>query len=99
MSTRQRDHRWALLSVLSECTKRHSTKLASLPSAKAIALDKEALPVPRCALFAESYDLDTRQITSLPSVTLDKLTSIPVLFFLFHPNKQKIYHIIITYTS
>jgi hypothetical protein len=81
--------------------------VASLPSAETIALDKEALSVSRCVIFVEGYDLDTRQRGALPSVTLDKvtnITSIPLfnLFLLFHPNKQKIYHIYITditYTS
>jgi hypothetical protein len=50
--------------------------------------------VHRCAFFAECYDLDTRQSTSLPNVTLGKVTSIPpfYLFLIFHPNKQKISH-------
>jgi hypothetical protein len=73
-------------------------KLASLLSAKAVALDKEPFPVTMCSFFAECYGLDTRQTTSLPSVTLGKVTSIPLfyLFLLFPPNKQKIYHIYIT---
>jgi hypothetical protein len=98
------------VSFFAECSWRHSAKLDSLPSARAIALGKEALSVPRCCFSAECYDPDTQQSTSLPSVTLDKVTSIHLfnLFLLFHPNKQKIshihhkYHIIITditYTS
>jgi hypothetical protein len=91
------------VSVVAECTTRHSAKVASLLSVMVLALSKEALPVPKCAFFAECYDLDTWQSTSLPSVTLGKATSIPLLylFLLFHPNKQKIshnhhrYHIII----
>jgi hypothetical protein len=47
------------VSTFAECTRRHSAKVASLPSAEATALDKEALPVPRCALFAECYCLGT----------------------------------------
>jgi hypothetical protein len=43
---------------------------ASLPSARAITLGKETLPVSRCAIFAERYDLGTRQSTYLPSVTV-----------------------------
>jgi hypothetical protein len=84
-----------------ECARRHSAKVAYFPSAKATTLDKEALPVPRCAFFPECYNLDTRQSTSLSSVTLGKVTRIPLLylFLLFHTNKQKIYHIIIAYTS
>jgi hypothetical protein len=76
-STRQRDHpRACFVSSFAECTRRHSTKLASLPSAKATTLGKEALPVPRCAffgvlwpwhsakyLFAESYTLQSDQNT------------------------------------
>jgi hypothetical protein len=64
-----------------ECTRRNSTKLASLPSTKAITLGKEAWPVPRCALFDECYDLDTRQSTSLLRVTLGKVTSIPHFYY------------------
>jgi hypothetical protein len=93
-----------------ECSRRHSAKLASLPSARAIALGKEALPVPRCCFSVECSGPDNRQSTYLSSVTLGKVTSIHLfnLFLLFHPNKQKIshihhrYHIIITditYTS
>jgi hypothetical protein len=55
------------VSTFAECTRRHSTKVASLPSAEAITLGKEALPVPRCAFFAECYGLGTRQSTSLKS--------------------------------
>jgi hypothetical protein len=98
------------VSFFAEFARRHSAKLASLPSARVTALSKEALLVPRCSLSAERYDTDTRQITSLLSVTLSKVTSTHLfnLFFLFHTNKQKIshihhrYHIIITdiiYTS
>jgi hypothetical protein len=50
----------------------------------------------RCPSFSvECYDTDTRQRTSLLSVTLGKVTSTYIfnLFFLFHPNKQKISHI------
>jgi hypothetical protein len=87
-----------------ERARRHSAKLASLPSVRVTALGKEALPVPRCSFSAEFYDTDTRQRGSLSSVTLGKVPSIHLfyLFFLFHPNKQKIshihhrYHIIIT---
>jgi hypothetical protein len=98
------------VSFLAKCSRRRSAKLASLPSARATALGKETLPVPRCCFSAECYGPYTRQSTSLPSVTLGKVTSIHLfkLFLLFHPNKQKIshihhrYHIIITditYTS
>jgi hypothetical protein len=89
------------VSCFAEWTRRHSAKVASLPSVKATILGKETLPVPGCAFFAECYSLDTRQSTYLPSVTIGKVTRIPLfyLFLLFHPNKQNICHIIITYTS
>jgi hypothetical protein len=68
--TRQRDRQRTSLSV-------------PLPSAKATALSKEVLPVPRCAFFAECYGLDTRQS--------DQYTPF-YLFLSFHPNKTKISH-------
>jgi hypothetical protein len=85
------------VSFFVECARRHSAKLASLPSARAVALGKEAFPVTRCSFFAECYGLNTRQSTSLPSVTLDKVTSIPLFicfFYSLHINKRYI-----TYTS
>jgi hypothetical protein len=83
------------VSFFTGCSWRHSTKLASLVSARATTLGKEALSVLRCCFFAECYGLDTWQSTSLPSVTLGKVTSIHLfnLFLLFNPNKQKILHI------
>jgi hypothetical protein len=94
-STRQRGRQRGPLSATLPA------QVVSLTSVEDIAFDKEALLVFRCAIFAECYDLKTRQNTSLSSVTLGKVTQIPLfyLFFLFHPNKQNIYHIIITYTS
>jgi hypothetical protein len=84
-----------------ECSVRHSANTTSLPSASDITLGKEPKPVPRSVLFAECYDLDTRQSASLPSVTLGKVTSIYLfyLFFVFYPHKQKISHIYHIYTS
>jgi hypothetical protein len=84
-----------------ECSVRHSAKRASLLSASDITLGKDPKPVPRSLLFAECYDPDTRQSTSLMSVTLGKVTSMHLfyLFFLFHPHKQKISHIYHIYTS
>jgi hypothetical protein len=78
-----------------ECLVWHSTKRASLPSARDITLGKEPIPMPRSWFFVEWYGPNTRQSTSLPSVTLGKVTSIHLfyLFFIFHPNKQKIPHI------
>jgi hypothetical protein len=60
--------------------------------------------VPRSWFFVECYGLDTRQSTSLPSVTLGKVTSkhLFYLFFIFHLDKQKIphtHHIYHIYTS
>jgi hypothetical protein len=56
------------VSFFAECTRRHSAKLASLPSARVTTLDKEALSVPRCSFSVECYDIDTQQRTPLPSV-------------------------------
>jgi hypothetical protein len=85
------------VSTFAECTRRHSAKVTSLLSGKARALGKKALPVSRCAFFAECCDLDTRQNTSLPSVTLGKVTSIPLFYLFFYSiQKQKLYHIYIT---
>jgi hypothetical protein len=80
------------VSFFAECSRRHSAKLASLPSARATTLGKEALPVPRRSFSTECYGPDTRQSTSLLSVTLGKVTSLHIfnLFLLFHPNKHKI---------
>jgi hypothetical protein len=84
-----------------ECLIWHSAKRASLPSARAITLGKEPIPVPRSWFFAECYGSDTRQRGALPSVTLGKVTSTHLfyLFSLFHPNKQKILHRYHIYTS
>jgi hypothetical protein len=70
-----------------ECLIWHSAKRASLPSAINITLGKEPIPVPRSWFFAECYDPDTWQSTSLTSI------HIFYLFFIFHPNKQNIPHI------
>jgi hypothetical protein len=48
----------SFVSFFDECYRRHSAKLASLPSARATALGKKALPVPRCSFSAECYDPD-----------------------------------------
>jgi hypothetical protein len=87
--------------LFAECYVRHSAKCTSLPSATDITLGKEPIPVPRSWFFAECYGLDTRQRTSLSSVTLGKVTSMHLfyLFFVFHPHKQKISHIYHIYTS
>jgi hypothetical protein len=84
-----------------ECPQRHSAKRASLPGVRDITLGKKHISVSRSWFFAECYGLDTQQRTSLPSVTLGKVTSrhLFYLFFIFHPNKQKISHIHHIYTS
>jgi hypothetical protein len=98
------------VTFFAQCSRRHLANLASLPSVTVIALGTEDLPVPKRCFSTECYGPDTRKRGHLPSVTLGKVTSIHLfcLFFLFHPNKQKIshihhrYHIIIidiTYTS
>jgi hypothetical protein len=76
-------------------------KACFFASVRATTLGKEPIPVPRSWFFAECYDPDTRQSTSLPSVTLGKVTSTHLfyLFFLFYPNKQKIFHRYHIYTS
>jgi hypothetical protein len=85
------------VSFFAECARRHSAKVASLPSARAVALSKEDLPVPRCFFFAECYDIDTQQNTSWLSVTLNKVTSIPLFIcFCYSLQINKRY---ITYTS
>jgi hypothetical protein len=73
----------------------------TLPSARAITLGKEPIPVPRSWFFVECYGSDTRQRGALPSVTLGKVISTHLfyLFSLFHPNKQKIFHRYHIYTS
>jgi hypothetical protein len=101
-STRQRiRQRGPHVRYFVECLVWHSTKRASLPSARAITLGKEPIPVPRSWFFAECYGPDTRQRASLSSVTLGKVTSTHLfyLFSLFHPNKQKIFHRYHIYTS
>jgi hypothetical protein len=73
-----------------ECLVWHSAKRGSLLSARATTLGKEPIPMPRSWFFAECYGSDTRQSTSLSSVTLGKVTSrhLFYLFSLFHPNKR-----------
>jgi hypothetical protein len=83
--------------LFAECSVRHSTKNDSLPSVRDIALGKEPIPVPRSWFFAECYGLDTRQRTTLPSVTLSKVSSMHLFYLFFYiPSKQTKD---ITYTS
>jgi hypothetical protein len=56
-----------------KCFVWRSTKRASLSSVRATTLGKEPIPVPRSWFFAECYGPNTRQSTSLPSVTLGKV--------------------------
>jgi hypothetical protein len=101
-STRQRiRQRGPHVRYFAECLVWRSAKRASLPSARAITLGKEPIPVPRSWFFAECYGSDTRQRGALPSVTLGKVTSTHLfnLFSIFHPNKQKIFHRYHIYTS
>ena len=100
--TRQRRLQWApFASPFVKSSDRHSTKRASLSSVWTPTLGKEALPVPKCAFFAECYSYSTRQRVSLPSVTLGKVTRKTHFLFVFlsHPNKKKIYIIDITYIT
>jgi hypothetical protein len=72
------------------CAGKHSVKGASLLSVWSTALSEEALSGPRCTFFGECYDNNTRQSDQ----------KIPFyMFLLFHPNKQKIYIIHITYIT
>jgi hypothetical protein len=83
-----------------ECLVWHSAKHASLLSAIDITLGKEPIPVPRSWFFAECYDPDTRQSTSLSSVTLGKVTRIHLFIcFLYSIQTNKRYHIYITYVT
>ena len=97
-NTRQRAHRWSLLSVsLPSALGGTRQSLLLLPSARATTLGREALPVPRCSFFVECYDINTQQSASLSSVTLDKVTSIPLFIcFCYSIQTNKRY---ITYTS
>jgi hypothetical protein len=89
------------VSSFDEYIRRHSTEVASLPSVKATTHGKEVLPVSRCAFFAECYGLDTRQkYLFAECYTRQSYQNTHFyLFLLFHPNKQKIYYIIITHAS
>jgi hypothetical protein len=65
------------VSLVVECIRRHSIKVASFLSGSATALGKEALLVPG--------------VSSLPSamvVALGKVTRIPILFVFVIPSKQ-----------
>jgi hypothetical protein len=73
--------------LFDECSRRHSTNVASLSSAAATTFGKEALSVPRCAFFVVCFGHVTRQSSQ---------KTIFYLFLLLHPNKQKIYIIDIT---
>jgi hypothetical protein len=102
-STRQRiRQRVPHVRYFAECLVWHSAKCASLPSARAIALGKEPIPVPRSWFFAECDGSDTRQRGALPSVTLGKVNSTHLFLFVFPiPSKQtkdisQISHIYIT---
>jgi hypothetical protein len=67
-----------------EYIRRHLLKVTSLPSANTTTLGKEVLSVPRYAFFVEYYNLDTRQSTSLSSITLGKVTRIPFFICFFY---------------
>jgi hypothetical protein len=80
-----------------ECSSGHSTKFASLPSVRARALGKEALPVLRCCFSAECSGPDTRQRGPLQSLALGKVTSIHLFYLFFYSiQTNKRYHIYIT---
>jgi hypothetical protein len=88
-STRQRiRQRGPRVRYFAKCLLWHSAKRASLPSARAITLGKELIPVPRSWFFAECYGSDTRQSNPLPSVTLGKVTSTHLFYLFFQTNKR-----------
>jgi hypothetical protein len=100
-STRQRiRQRGPPVRYFAECLVLHSAKRGSLPSVRATTLGKEHIPVPRSWFFAECYAPDTRQSTSLSSVTLGRVTSIHLFIcLLYFIQTNKIYHIYITYIT
>jgi hypothetical protein len=78
-----------------ECLVWHSAKRASLPSARAITLGREPIPVPRSWFFTECYGSDTRQRVALLSVTLGKVTSTHLFYVLYHMHYQHVTIILI----
>jgi hypothetical protein len=82
-----------------KCFKRHSTNIAFLPSVTATTLGKEALPVPRCAFFAECYGhaLDKVPLCECYTRQNDQNILFICFYYSIQTNKQKIYHRIITY--
>jgi hypothetical protein len=79
-------------SFFAESSVWHSAKHVPLPSDRATTLGKEAILVPRSWFFAECYGPDTRQITSLLSITLGKVTSTHIFnLFLYSIQKNKRY--------
>jgi hypothetical protein len=73
--TRQRELLWAPFPIFR-------------PSARAKTLGKEALPISRCAFFAEWYGHYTRQMQYLSSVRLDKVARDPFFICFIIPSKQ-----------
>ena len=69
-----------------DCNRRHSAKVASLPSVKVIALIKDALPVPRCAFFAMTRTLSKVLLCRVLHST--KWPVYPFLFVFAIPSKQ-----------
>ena len=67
--------------------------VTSLPSVSSLHLATGPLAEPDIRFFAECYDTNTRQTTSLPSVTLGKVTSTHLLnlfFYSIQTNKRYI---------
>jgi hypothetical protein len=55
---------------------------------KTTPLDKEVLPIPRCAFFVECYGYCTQQRHSLSSVSLSKVTRNPFFIWFIIISKQ-----------
>jgi hypothetical protein len=84
-STRQKiRQRGPHVRYFAECLVWNSAKPASLPSARAITLGKEPIPVPRSWFFAECYTRQSDQYT-------------PFLFFPYSIQTNKRYFTDITY--
>lgn len=90
--TRQRELQWAPMpiSVMSVWAGTRQRELPWAPSvgfvpSVRLALGKETLPVPRWSFFIECYGNRTRQMHSLLSVTLEKVTKdLPFYFFYYY---------------
>jgi hypothetical protein len=94
---RQRERQWAPLPVPLPRALVGTRQSDFLPSVRTMTLNKEALMVPRYALFVECYGHCTRQRLSLSRVTLGKVTrNLLFIYFYYSIQTNKTY---IKYTS